>query len=106
MDYWIRATDGQTYGPASLATMNRWITERRVIASTPVSHSPDGPWREATMVPELAAGFGIEPADTADPSEKAEANDPTEPMLNADPTEPMLSTDPTEPMLRIDPSDA
>ena len=63
MDYWIRATDGQTYGPASLTTMNRWITEGRVIASTPVSHSPDGPWREATMVPELAVGFGIEPID-------------------------------------------
>ncbi len=63
MDYWIKATDGQTYGPASLTTMNRWITEGRVIASTPVSHSPDGPWREATMVPELAVGFGIEPID-------------------------------------------
>jgi hypothetical protein len=63
MDYWIRATDGQTYGPASLTSMNRWITEGRVIASTPVSHSPDGPWREATMVPELAAAFGVEPID-------------------------------------------
>jgi len=63
MDYWIKATDGQTYGPASPATMNRWVAEGRVIASTPVSHSPDGPWREATMVPELAAAFGIEPVD-------------------------------------------
>jgi hypothetical protein len=63
MDYWIKATDGQTYGPASPTTMNKWIAEGRVIASTPVAYSPDGPWREATMVPELAAAFGLEPVD-------------------------------------------
>jgi hypothetical protein len=64
MDYWIKANDGQTYGPASPTTMNKWIAEGRVIASTPVAYSPDGPWREATMVPELAAAFGLEPVDT------------------------------------------
>lgn len=63
MDYWIKANDGQTYGPASPTTMNKWIAEGRVIASTPVAYSPDGPWREATMVPELAAAFGLEPVD-------------------------------------------
>ena len=60
--YWIVGSDGRTYGPVDLATMQRWITEARVVATTQVGTSEQGPWTDATLVPELAGAFGEEPA--------------------------------------------
>jgi hypothetical protein len=37
MNYWIIAANGQTYGPADLATLRRWVAESRVVGTTPVT---------------------------------------------------------------------
>jgi hypothetical protein len=61
--YWIIGSDGRTYGPVDRATMERWIAESRVVATTQVGTSEHGPWNDATLVPGLAAAFGAEPAE-------------------------------------------
>lgn len=66
--YWIVGSDGRTYGPVDLATMQRWIGEARVVATTQVATSDQGPWNDATLVPELAAAFGEEPEPAAAPA--------------------------------------
>lgn len=88
--YWIIGSDGQTYGPSDLATVRRWVTEGRIVASTQVAETPDGPWRDATMVPELATAFGAEPEETpAAPaaSVAAPAAPPTAPGAQVVPTD-------------------
>lgn len=66
--YWIVGSDGRTYGPVDLATMQRWIGEARVVATTQVGNSEQGPWTDATLVPELAAAFGEEPEPAGPPA--------------------------------------
>jgi hypothetical protein len=82
MTYWIIASDGQAYGPADLSTLARWVSERRVLGTTPVARSKDGPWQDAALVPELASAFGAPPEDDADPVAVAgtRATPPTGPI--------------------------
>ena len=61
MTYWIIGGNGQTFGPVDLATIHRWVAERRVISTTPVGQSETGPWRDAALFPEFASAFGAEP---------------------------------------------
>lgn len=82
--YWIIGSDGRTYGPADLATAQRWVAEGRIVASTQVARSPDGPWSDATLVPELAQAFGAEPAAETAPEPAASPAAPTAP-----PTQPV-----------------
>jgi hypothetical protein len=63
MPYWIIGKDGATYGPADLPTLRRWVTEHRIVATTPVAEAEAGPWRDASLVAELASAFGAESAD-------------------------------------------
>lgn len=58
MEYWIKGSDGQTYGPADLARMEQWIAEHRVTTTTPVSRTNDGPWVDAGLTPTLLGAFG------------------------------------------------
>ena len=85
--YWIIGSDGRTYGPADLATAQRWVAEGRIVASTQVARSPDGPWNDATLAPELAQAFGAEPA-----AESAPAATPAAPT--APPTQPVQPVTP------------
>ena len=79
MPYWIIGKDGATYGPADLPTLRRWVSEHRIVATTPVAESEGGPWRDASLVAELASAFG---ADSADPRADAvpPASPPTAPV--------------------------
>ena len=67
MTYWIIGGNGQTFGPVDLATIQRWVAERRVISTTPVGQSATGPWRDAALFPEFASAFGAEPMPDAPP---------------------------------------
>lgn len=80
--YWIIGSDGRTYGPTDLTTARRWVAEGRIVASTQVGRSPDGPWGDATLVPEFAQAFGEEP-----PEDPAQAHTPAVPA--APPTQPV-----------------
>jgi len=71
MTYWIIGGNGQTFGPVDLATIHRWVVERRVISTTPVGQSATGPWRDAALFPEFASAFGAEPMPDAAPAEAA-----------------------------------
>lgn len=81
MNYWIIAANGQTYGPADLATLRRWVAESRVVGTTPVGESETGPFRDAALVPELATAFGAPPVD-------ADAGRPSWSQASAPPTSP------------------
>lgn len=86
MTYWIIGTDGQSYGPAELETVRRWVGERRVIGTTPVARSADGPWQDAALVPELARAFGEEPgAEDPQAGPAPGAAPPTQPQASATP---------------------
>ena len=86
--YWIIGSNGQTYGPSDLATVRRWVTEGRIVASTQVAASPEGPWQDATMVPELAPAFGAEPEEPAPAGAGvAPAAPPTSPAAAAVPAD-------------------
>jgi len=78
--YWIIGSDGRTYGPADLATAQRWVAEGRIVASTQVARSPDGPWNDATLVPELAQAFGAEPPAEPAASPGTPTAPPTQPV--------------------------
>lgn len=67
MTYWIIGGNGQTFGPVDLATIHRWVAERRVISTTPVGQSATGPWRDAALFPEFASAFGAEPMPDSPP---------------------------------------
>ena len=71
MTYWIIGGNGQTFGPVDLATIQRWVAERRVISTTPVGQSATGPWRDAALFPEFASAFGAEPAPDVPPAAAA-----------------------------------
>jgi hypothetical protein len=84
MTYWIIGGNGQTFGPVDLATIHRWVGERRVISSTPVGQSATGPWRDAALFPEFASAFGAEPMPDAPPvGETHRTALPTAPSPNA-----------------------
>jgi hypothetical protein len=77
MTYWIIGGNGQTFGPVDLATIHRWVAERRVISTTPVGQSATGPWRDAALFPEFASAFGAEPMQDAPPVGDAHRPAPT-----------------------------
>lgn len=85
MNYWIIAANGQTYGPADLATLRRWVAESRVVGTTPVGESETGPFRDAALVPELATAFGAPPVDAPDaqPARSPGTAPPTSPQAPA-----------------------
>ena len=68
MLYWIIAGNGQTYGPADLALMHRWVAERRIVSTTQVATSEHGPWRDAALVAELVRAFGNPDYESAAPA--------------------------------------
>jgi hypothetical protein len=88
--YWIIGSDGRTYGPVDAGTMERWIAESRVVATTQVGTSEQGPWSDATLVPELAAAFGAEPAQPT-PAPGADAGAHEHAMPPAPPTAPVAA---------------
>lgn len=79
MTYWIIGSDGKSYGPTDLATLSRWVSERRVLGTTPVARAQDGPWQDAALVPELATAFG-QPAETDAQPAAARTAPPTSPQ--------------------------
>jgi hypothetical protein len=61
--------DGQTYGPADLATVRTWIGEGRIIASTIIIDEATGQRLAAAQVPGLADALpGPAPAAGAPPT--------------------------------------
>ncbi len=58
-NYWMIGADGKSYGPTDLATMVRWINERRVTSTTQVSQEEAGPWRDAQHWDEFADALGL-----------------------------------------------
>jgi uncharacterized membrane protein len=54
--FWVTGGDGREYGPVPLETLTRWISEKRVLATTRVRTETSG-WAEAHQRPELAAFF-------------------------------------------------
>ena len=84
MTYWIIGGNGQTFGPVDLATIHRWVAERRVISTTPVCQSATGRWRDAALFPEFASAFGAEPMpDVAPAGDAPRTAPPTGPSPNA-----------------------
>lgn len=87
MAYWIIGRDGSTYGPTDLATLRRWVTEHRIVATTPVAESEGGPWRDASLVAELASAFGEGPADPPPPPAPMPGSPPTSPVPSSMPAD-------------------
>lgn len=65
--YRIRSADGREYGPVDLATLQRWVREARVNASTVVWSSADPVWRPARERRELDEVFAELRASNAPP---------------------------------------
>jgi uncharacterized membrane protein len=59
--FWVTGGDGREYGPVPLETLTRWISEKRVLATTRVRTETSG-WAEAYQRPELAAFFAASSA--------------------------------------------
>ncbi len=53
MRYFVRASDGQTYGPVDAATLRQWAAEGRVIADTWLQEEGSGILLRAGDIPEL-----------------------------------------------------
>ncbi|HLO99893.1 MAG TPA: GYF domain-containing protein [Fimbriimonas sp.] len=51
MQYWVIATDGQKYGPADVATLNTWVAQGRVTATTMVQELASGDQMLASQIP-------------------------------------------------------
>ncbi|MDB6023881.1 MAG: hypothetical protein JWM68_104 [Verrucomicrobiales bacterium] len=54
INYTISGSNGQTYGPVSLAELQTWIRDGRVSAQTNVLRSDVNAWHEASKYQELA----------------------------------------------------
>lgn len=54
MRYYVIAPDGSRFGPADLALLNRWISEGRVLSSTPLIFEATGEHCLAGQIPGLA----------------------------------------------------
>ena len=54
LTYWITGTDGQSYGPATLAQLQAWVDEGRVAAETKVNRSDSKEWKAAEAFEELS----------------------------------------------------
>jgi hypothetical protein len=60
MRYFVIGDDGQKYGPADVATLNSWITEGRLLATTLLENEATGERVAAQATPGLAfAAVGI-----------------------------------------------
>jgi len=60
MRYFVIGDDGQKYGPADVATLNSWITEGRLLATTLLENEATGERVAAQALPGLAfAAVGI-----------------------------------------------
>jgi TM2 domain-containing membrane protein YozV len=59
--YKIIGTDGQQYGPATLAQIRQWIAENRVRAETLVQAEGSTDWKPLSAFPELAAELKTAP---------------------------------------------
>jgi hypothetical protein len=59
-NYWMIGADGKSYGPTDLATMVRWINERRVTQTTQVSQAEAGPWQDAQEWDEFSSALGLD----------------------------------------------
>lgn len=53
LSYWITGTDGQRYGPATLAQLQAWVDEGRVVAETQVNRTDSQEWKPASAYVEL-----------------------------------------------------
>ncbi len=67
LTYWITGTDGQSYGPATLAQIQAWVDEGRVVAETQVNRSDSKEWKAATAFQELIWNRPPPPAGAARP---------------------------------------
>jgi hypothetical protein len=54
MRYFVIGDDGQKYGPADVATLNSWITEGRLLATTLLENEATGERVAAQALPGLA----------------------------------------------------
>ena len=57
MTYKMMDLDGQEYGPATLADLESWVLEGRMLPATLVWSSETERWVEAARLPELAGPF-------------------------------------------------
>lgn len=55
--YYVVGEDGQRYGPADLATLNRWIRERRLLPSMHLVEESTG----LTVLAGMVAGLDFNP---------------------------------------------
>jgi TM2 domain-containing membrane protein YozV len=59
--YKIIGSDGQSYGPASLEQLQRWLAENRIRVDTLVQPEGSQEWKPLGSFPELAAGLNAPP---------------------------------------------
>src|SRR5689334_7329565 len=52
--FWVISETGERYGPADLPTLQQWVNEGRVSATTRVSREADPGWFPATEVTGLS----------------------------------------------------
>ncbi|MBL9171003.1 MAG: RDD family protein [Verrucomicrobiales bacterium] len=66
MTYKMIGGDGQEYGPTTLAELEAWVLDGRLLPATLVWSSETGRWTEAGRLPELTGSFErVLPADKA-----------------------------------------
>lgn len=53
LSYWITGNDGQRYGPATLAQLQAWVDEGRVVGETLVNRTDSQAWKPASAFEEL-----------------------------------------------------
>jgi len=73
--WWVQAR-GSAFGPYSPAQLRQYVSEGRVKATSLVSTSRDGGWREARGAPELASLFSAPQPQTQAPGFTAQKADP------------------------------
>ncbi len=55
--YWMRAGNGQVYGPVDRANLDRWFREGRVGIDYQIRHGELGAWQQATLFQPPAQGY-------------------------------------------------
>ena len=73
-NFWMKATNGQEYGPVDRATLDRWFVEGRIGAGYQIRNSEFGDWQPALAfqpsanIAASAANQPFRPATTTSPS--------------------------------------
>ena len=58
MQYSVKGTDGNTYGPVDLITLKQWVQEGRVLPNAQVTDNLSNRTMQASQMPELGLSAG------------------------------------------------